>query len=133
MINLPKIFDARGNLTFIENRKHVPFEIKRVFYLYDVPGGESRGGHANINTEQFIIAMSGSFDVIVDDGIRKKKFNLNRAYYGLYIPAMFWRSIENFSSGGVCLVLANSFYEDDYIRSYRDFRRRIANRSKQHG
>ena len=123
MMDLPKVPDVRGNLTFVENNKHVPFEIKRVFYTYDVPGGESRGEHANINTEQFIVAMSGSFDVVVDDGIRRIKFQLNRAYYGLYIRQMIWRGIENFSSGAVCLVLASTFYSaDDYIEDYAIFK-----------
>lgn len=122
IVDLPKIPDARGNLTFIENSKHIPFEIKRVFYIYDVPGGESRAQHANINTEQLIIAVSGSFDVSIDDGCKKSKFKLNRAHYGLYVPKMMWRGIENFSSGAVCLVLASSSYsKDDYIREYDEF------------
>lgn len=109
-------------MTFIEELGYVPFEIKRVFYTYDVPGGESRAEHANINTEQFIVAMSGSFDVIVDDGKTKKRFQLNRAYYGLYVPKMLWRGIENFSSGAVCLVLASTSYSaDDYIHTYEEF------------
>lgn len=124
LIDLPKILDYRGNLTFIESMKHIPFEIKRVYYLYDVPGGESRGGHANINTEYFIIAISGSFDVLVDDGRSKKTFYLNRADFGLYIPKMMWRSIEHFSSGSVCLVLVNTFYSDDYMRDYDEFKRK---------
>ena len=124
LINLPKISDTRGNLTFIEGNKHIPFEIKRVYYIYDVPGGESRGGHAHKRLQQFIIAASGSFDVIVDDGVKRKRFNLNRAYYGLYIPPMIWRELNNFSSGAVCLVLASELYdEDDYIRDYEIFKR----------
>ncbi len=126
IINLQKIPDPRGNLTVVENSKNIPFDIKRVFYLYDVPGGENRGEHANIYTQQFIIAMSGSFDVVVDDGLEKKRFSLNRAYYGLYIPNMIWRGIENFSSGGVCLVLASTFYSaDDYIRDYDDYKMKV--------
>ena len=122
IITLPKISDPRGNLSFIEETKHVPFEIKRVYYLYDVPGGETRGGHANLDLQKFIIAMSGSFDVIVDDGRNKFRYHLNRAYYGLYIPTMIWRELDNFSSGAVCLVLASNFYsEDDYIRDYEEF------------
>lgn len=122
IIDLPKITDPRGNLTFIEGKNHIPFEIKRVFYLYDVPGGETRAGHSNKESEQFIIAMSGSFNVIVDDGFAKKVFPLNRAYYGLYLPTMVWREIDNFSSGAVCLVLSSSLYSaDDYIREYSDF------------
>ena len=126
VIDLPKIPDPRGNLTFVENKKHIPFEIKRVFYTYDVPGGESRAEHANIRTEQLIIAMSGSFDVVADDGKEKKRFQLNRAYYGLYVPKMIWRGIENFSSGAVCLVLASELYDaNDYIREYEEFRKKI--------
>jgi len=126
LIDLPKILDPRGNLTFVEGHKHVPFEIKRVFYLYDVPGGETRGAHANALTEQFIVAMSGSFDVVVDDGRETKKFSLNRAYYGLYIPKMIWRGIENFSSGGVCLALCSTFYSaDEYLRDYDEFKKKV--------
>jgi len=122
IVNLPKIADPRGNLTFVEGDNHIPFEIKRVFYLYDVPGGEMRAGHSNIESEQFIIAMSGSFDVIVDDGFEKRKFHLNRAYYGLYLPTMVWREIDNFSSGAVCLVLTSTAYSPtDYIRDYEQF------------
>lgn len=121
-IDLPKILDPRGNLTFIEGNNHIPFDIKRVFYLYDVPGGEMRAGHSNTISQQFIIAMSGSFDVIVDDGFNKKTFQLNRAYYGLYLPPMVWREIDNFSSGAVCLVLTSTTYSpDDYIRDYDEF------------
>ncbi len=124
IIYLPKILDRRGNLTFIEEKKHIPFEIKRVYYLYDVPGGESRGGHAHKNLEQFIIAASGSFDVILDDGSMKYKFSLNRSYYGLYIPSMVWRELENFSSGSVCITLASDLYdEEDYIRDYSAFKK----------
>lgn len=122
IVNLPKILDPRGNLTFVEGENHIPFEIKRVFYLYDVPGGEMRAGHSNIYSEQFIIAMSGSFDVVVDDGYAKKTFQLNRAYYGLYLPTNVWREIDNFSSGAVCLVLTSTKYsQDDYIRDYDQF------------
>lgn len=125
-IDLPKILDPRGNLTFIEGNNHIPFDIKRVFYLYDVPGGEMRAGHSNTISQQFIIAMSGSFDVIVDDGFNKKTFQLNRAYYGLYLPPMVWREIDNFSSGAVCLVLTSTTYSpDDYIRDYDEFLARV--------
>ena len=125
IIDLPKIPDPRGNLTFVENNTHIPFEMKRVFYTYDVPGGESRADHANIDAEQFIIAMSGSFDVVADDGKQKKRFHLNRAYYGLYLPKMMWRGIENFSSGAVCLILTSTLYdENDYIHDYEDFKKR---------
>jgi len=120
---LPKIEDIRGNLTFIEGINHVPFEIKRVYYLYDVPGGESRGGHAHKKLDQFIIAANGSFDAILDDGFNKERYHLNRSYYGLYVPNMIWRELDNFSSGSVCLVLASEPYEeDDYIREYESFR-----------
>lgn len=122
MIELPKITDPRGNLTFIEQNRHVPFEIKRIFYLYDVPGGETRAGHALKMCHQFIIAASGSFDVILDDGESRHRFHLNRSYYGLYIPPLIWRELENFSSGSVCLVLASEMYsEDDYYRDYDDY------------
>jgi hypothetical protein len=122
ILNLPKINDPRGNMSVVEEGRHIPFEIKRLFYLYDVPGGESRGGHANIELQQFIIAASGSFDVILDDGYSKQTFTLNRSYYGLYIPGMLWRELTNFSSGAVCLVLASDFYNAaDYYRSYDDY------------
>jgi dTDP-4-dehydrorhamnose 3,5-epimerase-like enzyme len=122
IIDLPKISDARGNITFIEGTHHIPFGIKRVYYLYDVPGGETRGGHAHRGLEQFLISASGSFDVVLDDGASRKRFNLNRSYYGLYIPPGIWRELENFSSGSVCLVLASEFYEpEDYIRDYSTF------------
>jgi dTDP-4-dehydrorhamnose 3,5-epimerase-like enzyme len=123
LIDLPKILDPRGNLSFIEANRHVPFDIKRVYYLYDVPGGETRGGHAHKNLEQFIIAASGSFDVVVRDADDRKEFFLNRSYYGLYVPKMVWREIENFSSGSVCLVLASDYYdESDYYRDFEEFR-----------
>jgi hypothetical protein len=122
LIELPKILDPRGNLTFIEGRRHVPFDIKRVFYLYDVPGGESRAGHALKTCHQFIIAMSGSFDVLLDDGMVKKRVQLNRSYYGLHIPPRIWRELDNFSSGSVCTVLASEHYnENDYYRDYDTF------------
>lgn len=126
LVDLPKVADPRGNLTFVEGTRHVPFDIRRVFYLYDVPGGETRAGHANIRLEQFIVAAMGSFDVVVDDGRERKRFFLNRSYYGLYIPSMIWREIENFSSGSVCLVLASDYYDaGDYHRDYDEFRRAV--------
>jgi hypothetical protein len=122
IIDLPKIADPRGNLTFIEGRRHVPFEIRRVYYLYDTPGGAERGGHAHKDLHQLIVAMSGSFDVVLDDGAQKKRFHLNRSYYGLYVCPMIWRELDNFSSGAVCLVLASNLYdESDYYRDYRKF------------
>jgi len=122
IIDLPKIPDARGNLTFIEADRHVPFEFKRIFYLYDVPGGESRAGHALKTCQQFLVAISGSFDVVVDNGAEKNRFHLDRSYYGLYIPSLIWRELDNFSSGSVCLVLASELYnEADYYREYDGF------------
>lgn len=122
LITLPKILDPRGNLTFVEGNRHIPFDIKRVYYTYDVPGGEVRGGHAHRQLEQFIIAASGSFEVVLDDGLHRKSYFLNRSYYGLYIPRMIWRELVNFSSGSVCLVLASEYYEEaDYYRDYREF------------
>jgi dTDP-4-dehydrorhamnose 3,5-epimerase-like enzyme len=122
IIELPKIADVRGNLTFIENHRHIPFDIKRVYYLYDVPGGANRAGHGHKQLHQLLIAMSGSFDITLDDGFNKKVFHLNRSYFGLYIPPMIWREIDNFSSGSVCMVLASEFYsEDDYYREYEAF------------
>ena len=123
IIDLPIIEDRRGNLTFIEGGQHIPFDIKRVYYLYDVPGGSHRGGHAHKDLHQLLIAMSGSFDILLDDGRTKFKYHLNRSYYGLYIPPMIWREIDNFSSGSVCMVLASEhFSEDDYYRDYEQFR-----------
>jgi dTDP-4-dehydrorhamnose 3,5-epimerase-like enzyme len=122
MIDLPRVNDPRGNLTFVESGRHVPFEIKRVYYLYDVPGGAERGGHAHKNLRQLIVAMSGSFDVHLDDGRAKKVVHLNRSYNGLFVCPMTWREISNFSSGAVCLVLASNFYDDDdYYRDYAQF------------
>lgn len=122
LIQLPKIADARGNLTFIEGARHVPFEIKRVYYLYDVPGGAERGGHAHKDLHQLIIAISGSFDIVLDDGLEKKRFHLNRSYFGIYVCPMIWREMDNFSSGAVCLVLASNLYDEaDYYRNYSEF------------
>jgi len=124
IIELPRIQDPRGNLTFIEGDSHIPFAIKRVYYLYDVPGGAERGGHAHKGLQQLIIAMSGSFDVILDDGKDKKRIHLNRSYNGLYVCPMIWRELDNFSSGSVCMVLASNRYdEDDYYRDYAEFMR----------
>ena len=122
MIDLPKINDPRGNLTFIEGGRHVPFEIRRVYYLYDVPGGAERGGHAHKELHQLIVAMSGSFDVILDDGRERQRIHLNRSYNGLYVCPMIWRELDNFSSGSVCMVLASNHYDEaDYYRDYQEF------------
>lgn len=122
IIELPKHLDSRGNLSFIQNQMHLPFDIKRTYWLYDVPGGESRGGHAYRKTEEFIVALSGSFDVIVDDGVQKHRYTLNRSYYGLYIPCGMWREIVNFSTNSLALELASTPYdENDYIRDYDEF------------
>jgi hypothetical protein len=122
LIDLPRVNDPRGNLTFIEGGRHVPFEIKRVYYVYDVPGGAERGGHAHKNLHQFIIAMSGSFDVVLNDGAQEKRFHLDRSYFGIYVCPMIWRELDNFSSGSACLVLASNLYdEDDYFRDYNAF------------
>lgn len=122
IIELPKISDPRGNLSFIEGGQHIPFDINRVYYLYDVPGGSDRGSHAHKKLHQFIVAMSGSFDVVLDDGKEKKRFHLNRSYYGLYVCPMMWRDLDNFSSGAVCMVLASEHYNvADYIRDYDQF------------
>ena len=122
VLPLPKIADPRGNLTFIEGDRHVPFSIQRVYYLYDVPGGAERGGHAHKALHQLIVAMSGSFDVVLDDGVGKRRVHLNRSYSGLYVCPMIWRALDNFSSGSVCMVLAsNRFEEDDYYRDYAEY------------
>jgi hypothetical protein len=122
VILLPKVADPRGNLTFIEGERHIPFAIQRVYYLYDVPGGAERGGHAHKTLHQLIVAMSGSFDVVLDDGAERKRIHLNRSYSGLYVPAMIWRALDNFSSGSVCMVLASARYDEgDYYREYGDF------------
>jgi dTDP-4-dehydrorhamnose 3,5-epimerase-like enzyme len=127
IIELPKISDPRGNLTFIEGGQHIPFDIKRVYYLYDVPGGAERGGHAHKALSQLIVAMSGSFDVILDEGGVKKRFHLNRSYQGLYVCPMMWRELDNFSSGSVCMVLASNVYDEaDYYRDYNEYKRALA-------
>jgi len=123
IIDFPKIHDPRGNLTFIEGLEHVPFDIKRIYYLYDVPGGAERGGHAHKKLHQVIIAISGSFDITISDGKSSKKFHLNRSYFGLYLCPMMWRELDNFSSGSVCLVLASEAYsESDYLRDFDQYR-----------
>ena len=125
IINLPKIQDPRGNLTFIEGNNHIPFDIRRIYYLYDVPGGSERGGHAHLALHQFVIAMSGSFDIVLKDGFEVKRVHLNRSYMGLYLPPMIWRELGNFSSGSVSMVLASEVYEEsDYLRDYSEYMRR---------
>lgn len=125
IINLPKILDKRGNLSIIEELKNIPFKIKRIYWIYDVPGGEARGGHAYKENQEFIVSLSGSFDVIIDDGIEKKTFHMNRSYYGLFVPKGLWREMNNFSTNSLALVLAStSFNANDYIYDYQDFLRR---------
>ncbi len=122
IIELPKILDNRGNLSFVENNKQIPFEIKRTYWLYDVPGGESRGGHAYKENAEFIIALSGSFDVVLDDGKERKKFSLNRSYYGLYVPKGLWREMDNFSTNALALELGSTLYDkEDYVYDYDQF------------
>jgi dTDP-4-dehydrorhamnose 3,5-epimerase-like enzyme len=124
IINLPKIEDPRGNLTFIEENNHIPFEIKRVHWIYDVPGGVIRGGHAYRKNKQFIIALSGSFDVIIKDGKTRKKYSLNRSYFGLYIPNLLWRSLENFSTNALAFTLSSTLFDvNDYIRDFSEFKK----------
>lgn len=123
VIKLPKFLDKRGNLSFIEEENHIPFKIQRTYWIYDVPGGEARGGHAYKENEEFIVALSGSFDVILDDGKEKKTFSLNRSYYGLYVPKGLWRQMENFSTNSLALILASTPYNpSDYIYDYRTFK-----------
>lgn len=122
LIQLPKFLDSRGNLSFVEQLNHIPFEIKRTYWIYDVPGGESRGGHAFIQNQEFIVALSGAFDVVVDDGENKRVFSLNRSYFGLYVPAGLWRTMENFSTNSFALEFGSEHYaKEDYIRDYNQF------------
>lgn len=124
IINLPKILDERGNLSFFEYPNQIPFEIKRTYWIYDVPGGENRGGHAFKKQNEFIVALSGSFDIIVNDGKKENKFHLSRSYYGLYIPKGIWRSMENFSTNSLALIISDKYYaEDDYIRDFEVFKK----------
>lgn len=123
LIELPKFFDRRGNLSFIEEDNHLPFKIRRVYWIYDVPGGEIRGGHAFRETDELIVALSGSFDVILHDGKEQVVFNLNRSYYGVLVPRMIWRSIENFSTNSLALIIASTDFDDkDYIRDFQTFK-----------
>lgn len=122
IIDLPKIHDPRGNLTFLEGSRHIPFDIRRVYYLYDVPGGATRAGHAHKSLQQVLIAIAGSFDVLLDDGKEKKRIQMNRSYYGLYIHPLTWRVLDNFSSGAVCLSIVSEFFDEkDYFRNYEDY------------
>lgn len=128
IINLPKIEDPRGNLSFIEENNNIPFSIKRVYWIYDVPGGQFRGSHSYKELHEFIVALSGSFDVVLDDGNVKKTWTLNRSYYGLYVPNMIWRSLENFSTNALCMILASRHYSvEDYIRDYDEFLELVSN------
>lgn len=123
ILQLPRVFNPAGNITAVNNNKEIPFNIERVYYLFDVPGGEARGGHAHKNLQQLIVAASGSFDIIIDDGNVKRTFHLSRPYTGLYMPAGLWRELDNFSSGSICLVLASIQYDEaDYIRDYQKFK-----------
>ena len=124
IIELPKILDDRGNLSFFENNIQIPFDIKRIYWIYDVPGGEQRGGHAYKNLNEVVIALSGSFDVVLNDGNEEKKFTLNRSYYGLFIPKMMWRHVENFSTNALALIAASTIYDEaDYIRNFSEFKK----------
>lgn len=128
IIDFPKILDDRGNLSFFQGSDQVPFEIKRVYWIYDVPGGDKRGGHAYKELEEIIVALSGSFDVILNDGVDEQKYSLNRSYYGLYVPKGMWRQLENFSTNALALIVANAEYdESDYIRNFEDFKSFKAN------
>ncbi|MBN8621544.1 MAG: WxcM-like domain-containing protein [Flavobacteriales bacterium] len=124
LINLPKILDNRGNLSFFENSKQLPFEIARTYWIYDVPGGEKRGSHAFKEQQEFIVALSGSFDVVLNDGTKEEKYHLNRSYYGLYVPNMYWRRLENFSTNSLALIVSDkNFDKDDYIRDFEHFKK----------
>ena len=128
IIDLPKLLDHRGNLSVVEVGRPIPFIIKRVYWIYDVPGGETRGGHAYKNLQEFMIALSGSFDVMLDDGVERKLFSLNRSYFGLYVPKMIWRYLENFSTNAVCMILASLHYsQEEYIREYKEYLSQIVN------
>jgi hypothetical protein len=122
LLQLPRIYNASGNITAVNNEQEIPFSVQRVYYVYDVPGGEARGGHAHKDLKQLIVAASGSFDIILNDGKVKRTYNLSRPYMGIFVPAGIWRELDNFSSGAICLVLSSLVYsEDDYIRNYDDF------------
>ena len=126
LIDLPRITDPRGNLSFFESNKHIPFEIKRTYWIYDVPGGEIRGSHASKESQEFIVALSGSFDVVLHDGMKETRYSLNRSYFGLYVPNMLWRRLENFSTNSLALIVSSVFYEEkDYIRDFSDFKQTV--------
>ncbi len=128
LINLPKFQDPRGNLSFIEEDTHLPFKICRVYWIYDVPGGEHRGGHAFLETEELIVALSGSFDVVLNNGIKEYRFPLNRSYYGVFVPKRMWRLLENFSTNSLALIIASTDYsENDYVRDFEEFKHLKAN------
>lgn len=130
LVEIPKSSDARGNLSFVESQRHIPFSIQRIYYLYDVPAGAARAGHAHKNLHQLYIPVSGSFDIVLDDGANKKTISLNRPYFGLYVCPMIWRDINNFSSGSVCMTLASEYYdESDYFRDYQEFLNAVHNES----
>lgn len=131
IIQLPKISDPRGNLSFFENDNQLPFKIRRSYWIYDVPGGENHGGHAYKNTEEFIVALSGSFDVVLDNGSEKKTFALNRSYYGLYVPKLYWREMENFSTNSLAMIVSSTDYNaEDYIRDYDEFLSKVKNEQR---
>lgn len=126
IIDLPKVLDRRGNLSFIENEKHIPFKIARTYWIYDVPGGEVRGGHAYKENQEFIVALSGSFDVILDNGIVRKTYSLNRSYYGLYVPKGIWKQMENFSTNSLALILASTQFDaSDYVYDFDEFKKSV--------
>jgi uncharacterized RmlC-like cupin family protein len=128
LINLPKFLDQRGNLSFIEEDTQLPFKIKRVYWIYDVPGGEHRGGHAFRETEEMIVALSGSFDVVLNNGEKEFRFSLNRSYYGVFVPLMVWRTLENFSTNSLALIIASTDYnEEDYVFDFEEFKKQVNN------
>jgi dTDP-4-dehydrorhamnose 3,5-epimerase-like enzyme len=132
MVGLPQIRDPRGTLTFVEGNRHIPFPIARAYWIYDVPGGAVRGGHAYLELQEFFVALSGSFDLVVEDGVERARFTLNRSYKGLYVPRLVWRHLENFSTNAVCLILASRPYDEaDYVRDPSEFRRLAAGKVQQ--
>jgi hypothetical protein len=131
MVDLPRIRDPRGTLTYVEGNRHIPFSIARAYWVYDVPGGEVRGGHAYVELQEFFVALSGSFDVVVDDGMEAARFTLNRSYKGLHVPRLVWRQLESFSTNAVCLILASRHYDEaDYLRDRQEFRQLAADKAR---